>query len=562
MKSTQIGLTNKYFLILVLALVFFVNSVSAFSNIVNMGEDGIELRNVAGAVHSYPSNWYCYGYFGGSGSENDACACDETRNNKVTCCDSIDDDGVWVKNFEVYSYGSISCTPLCISINGGWSITSFGDWSTCNLNGQRMRTLTQTCDNPTPNSCGQDCTTTSGWTRSGNIQTKTEVGSCAFCIDLDGDGYNSTGGVCGVVDCDDDNENINPGMQEICDNGLDDDCDGFIDSADSECDLPDFCIDGNVENYTFINNYCNGQDIWSNFSYSLCQSNNWLSRFNQSFNFSCSYGCLNGQCINQSGYGLSVNIIYPTNGTVFESNFSLYEINLNATSNQLINSWSINGDNYFDSSASFWFDVTQNISYGINNFTVCGTNENGTDCDFVFVVLKNDLNQTNPNLFIDIISPTNGTYNDDSVLLNISSNGTGIWYELNNLSAIYNDSLFLELEEGWNNLTAYAIDNEGNVVSDYVVFFIDLNNGNGGGDDDDCDDDCKNCDEEIENFDSIFMSDENIPIYLTQNNTNGVVLNNKNEFMFRDLILLLLLLILIFGIFILVILITRFLRNN
>ncbi len=316
MNLTMKNATKIALVIFALALVFTVNFVSAFTNIVDFGINGIDPSSYDGWQQlfgdTYVDNHYCSEYFGGNvpnNVNNDACACDNSG--YVVCCDSINNQGIYVKNMGARDYANkITCEEPCVSINGGWSITSFDSWSVCNLNGQRMRTLTQTCDNPTPNSCGQDCTTTSGWTRSGNIQTKTEVGSCAFCIDLDGDGYNSTGGVCGVVDCDDDNENINPGMQEICDNGLDDDCDGFIDSADSECDLPDFCIDGNVENYTFINNYCNGQDIWSNFSYSLCQSNNWLSRFNQSFNFPCPHGCLNGQCVNQPDSSLSVNIFY------------------------------------------------------------------------------------------------------------------------------------------------------------------------------------------------------------------------------------------------------------
>jgi len=54
-------------------------------------------------------------------------------------------------------------------------------------------------------------------------------------VDEDGDGY-ARGP---FSDCDDANPSVNPFQTENCRNGLDDDCDGFVDSADSTC--PDAC---------------------------------------------------------------------------------------------------------------------------------------------------------------------------------------------------------------------------------------------------------------------------------------------------------------------------------
>ena len=52
----------------------------------------------------------------------------------------------------------------------------------------------------------------------------------AQCTDEDDDGYSPDGGDCGLVDCNDNDPNIYPGAQEVCD-GKDNDCDGQIDEG-------------------------------------------------------------------------------------------------------------------------------------------------------------------------------------------------------------------------------------------------------------------------------------------------------------------------------------------
>ncbi|MBW2981830.1 right-handed parallel beta-helix repeat-containing protein [Candidatus Woesearchaeota archaeon] len=80
-----------------------------------------------------------------------------------------------------------------------------------------------------------------------------------ICVDIDTDGYGRCPN-CGVAngctydgdDCDDINAAVNPGATEVCNDGIDNDCDGLTDAEDPACCgdgvllFPEECDDGNL----------------------------------------------------------------------------------------------------------------------------------------------------------------------------------------------------------------------------------------------------------------------------------------------------------------------------
>jgi len=70
-----------------------------------------------------------------------------------------------------------------------------------------------------------------------------------FCYDADKDGFGNPGGPCLTAtekplgyadnddDCNDNNKDVHPGASEICEDGIDNDCDGKVDSQDEDCSV-------------------------------------------------------------------------------------------------------------------------------------------------------------------------------------------------------------------------------------------------------------------------------------------------------------------------------------
>jgi len=107
------------FLLVVLSF-FLVGFVSAtYTKITNFGSSSADCDSAPTNPSYTGDEDYCYGYFGSSGSNNDACACDSNQNNKVVCCSSINDRGVKICNKNAYTFTSgghsITCPVPCTS---------------------------------------------------------------------------------------------------------------------------------------------------------------------------------------------------------------------------------------------------------------------------------------------------------------------------------------------------------------------------------------------------------------------------------------------------------------
>jgi len=72
------------------------------------------------------------------------------------------------------------------------------------------------------------------------------------CWDVDGDGYADE--ACGGTDCDDLDPLVNPDVDEVCDNGIDDDCDELVDYYDLDCFVYSLEVDASyVSGYLSLN---------------------------------------------------------------------------------------------------------------------------------------------------------------------------------------------------------------------------------------------------------------------------------------------------------------------
>jgi hypothetical protein len=124
----------------------------------------------------------------------------------IATCTDVDGDGYAL---EGGLCGAVDCDDAAGAVNPG---------------------ATEACDNGIDDNCD------------GRVDA--DDPQCTVCTDADGDGYALEGGVCGAVDCDDGDAAVNPGATEACGNGVDDDCDGLVDTAEPVCSAPNVIVVG------------------------------------------------------------------------------------------------------------------------------------------------------------------------------------------------------------------------------------------------------------------------------------------------------------------------------
>jgi len=94
-----------------------------------------------------------------------------------------------------------------------------------------------------------------------DLETFTPICDLPTCTDFDGDGYFAEDNCGTPVDCDDNDMAINPGVAEDCTDGIDNDCDGLIDAADPNAvNCPLDCTDGDGDDYFVEGGDCGPAD--------------------------------------------------------------------------------------------------------------------------------------------------------------------------------------------------------------------------------------------------------------------------------------------------------------
>jgi hypothetical protein len=99
----------------------------------------------------------------------------------------------------------------------------------------------------------------------GLVDTQDPACMTASCTDMDGDTYSVEGGNCGAVDCDDTDAGINPGAEESCSDGFDNNCNGLVDNADPNAvNCPFNCTDLDGDGFSLEGGVCGALDCNDN----------------------------------------------------------------------------------------------------------------------------------------------------------------------------------------------------------------------------------------------------------------------------------------------------------
>ena len=206
------------------------------------------------------------GYEGVLGTGDDCNDLDSNVNPSVPeVCNGVDDncDGeideglptdTYYRDSDGDDYGDASNSTQACSQPDGY-VTNNEDCD--DSNPEIHPDASEVCDDGLDNDCDTltDCT---------DLDDCSQDPACISCTDNDSDGYAVEGGDCGPIDCDDGNVSINPGATEVC-NGVDDDCDEFVDEGfdvdgDGFTSCGGDCDDTNAGVNPGATELCNGID--------------------------------------------------------------------------------------------------------------------------------------------------------------------------------------------------------------------------------------------------------------------------------------------------------------
>ena len=160
------------------------------------------------------------------------------------------------------------------------------------------------------------------------------------------------------------------------------------------------------------------------------------------------------------------------NGTTFSRsyiyvNISVTEINEANVTFNLYNSTSlINSTTFISSQRTInWTNLANGIyKYNVTIYDIVG-NKNSTETRFI------TLDTIPPNL--SLVSPSQGNYSNATLLVNISSDSSSIWFFNGSENITYSSSAYYVFSQGFTILIAYSNDSAGNINSTNISFNID-----------------------------------------------------------------------------------------
>ncbi|MCB2183749.1 MAG: putative metal-binding motif-containing protein [Desulfobulbaceae bacterium] len=168
------------------------------------------------------------------------------------CTDGIDNDCDGL--IDAADPDAVGCPPVCTDVDGdGFAIEGGACGQTdCNDGDSTVNpSAAEICDDGVDNNCDgmidENCVTQ------------------PTCTDSDGDGFALEGGECGAVDCDDTDSSVNPDAAENCTDGIDNNCNGLVDAVDDTAvNCPPICSDADGDDYALEGGVCGPVDCDDN----------------------------------------------------------------------------------------------------------------------------------------------------------------------------------------------------------------------------------------------------------------------------------------------------------